>query len=321
MNQTNKKNIAILMGGESVERKISIKSGKHFCANLDSNEYNAYKILITEKSEWILKIKDEFHQINKSNFSFKLKNEIIKFDVAIVLIHGEPAENGELSKYFDSLNIPYSCCDEKASLLTFNKFNCNNFLRKENFNVPESNTSISEMKKITFPCIVKPTTSGSSFGVSKVNSKEQLNQGIEHAKKYSNQYIIEEFISGRELCCAVHDIEKNQLTTLPITEIISENEIFDYNAKYLGQSKEITPANIDTDLKKEIEKISEKAYLKLKLKGIVRFDFIIKDKKPYIIEVNTIPGFSKESIVPQMIKSSNQKISDFISKLLNNILR
>ena len=320
MKPVNKKNIAILMGGESVERKISIKSGEHFFSNLNLNEYNAYKILISESSKWTVKIENKIHQINKSNFSLKLKNTIIHFDAVIILIHGEPAENGELSKYFDSLNIPYSCCNEESSLLTFNKFNCNNFLRTENFNVPKSTNNLKKIEKFKFPCIVKPTTSGSSFGVSKVNSKEKLNEAIKHAKKYSNQYVIEEFISGREICCAVHDLD-NTLISLPLTEVISENEIFDYNAKYLGESKEITPANIDTNLKTEIENIAKNAYLKLKLKGIVRFDFIVKENKSYIIEVNTIPGFSKESIVPQMIKASNQKINDFISKLLNNILR
>jgi len=194
-------------------------------------------------------------------------------------------------------------------------------LRKKNFNVPQSTNNAQKIENFRFPCIVKPTTSGSSFGVSKVNSKQELNKAIEFAKKYSTQYVIEEFILGREICCAVHDLDDNNLTSLPLTEVISENEIFDYNAKYLGESKEITPANIDANLKTEIEKVAKKAYLKLKLKGIIRFDFIVKENKPYIIEVNTIPGFSKESIVPQMIKASNQKISDFISKILNNILR
>ena len=321
MNSVNKKNIAILMGGESVERKISIKSGEHFFSNLNLNQYNAYKILISEDSEWIVQFDNEIHRINKSDFSINLKNARIQFDAVIILIHGEPAENGELSKYFDSLNIPYSCCNEEVSLLTFNKFNCNNFLRKENFNVPQSANNALKIENFRFPCIVKPTTSGSSFGVSKVNSKNELNKAIELAKTYSNEYVIEEFISGREICCAIHDFDDNKLTSLPLTEVISENEIFDYNAKYLGESKEITPANIDTNLKIAIEKEAKKAYLKLKLKGVVRFDFIVKENKPYIIEVNTIPGFSKESIVPQMIKASNRKISDFISKVLNTILR
>ena len=162
--------------------------------------------------------------------------------------------------------------------------------------------------------------SGSSFGVTKVNFKNDLTNAVEHAKKYSNQFIIEEFIEGREICCAVHDLEDGKLTSLALTEIISENEIFDYNAKYNGQSKEITPANLNVKLSLEIKNIAKKAYSKLNLKGIVRFDFILREETAYIIEVNTIPGFSKESIVPQMIKASNQKIPDFVSKVLNKVL-
>ena len=176
MGKIQKKNIAILMGGESVERKISIKSGEHFYSNIDSSKYNSYKILISKKSKWIVNFKNQTYPIEKSNFSFKEENKIIKFDAAIILIHGEPAENGELSKYFDSLNIAYSCCNEQVSLLTFNKYNCNNFLREHNFDVPKSSTDILEIENFTFPCIVKPTSSGSSFGVSKLNSKEELNK-------------------------------------------------------------------------------------------------------------------------------------------------
>ncbi len=320
MISTNKKNIAILMGGTSVEREISIKSGEHFFSNLNLDEFNAYKIFLSEDPEWLVRFQDKTYKINKTDFSFYINDEVIRFDAAIILIHGEPAENGELSKYFDSLNIPYNCCNEHSSLLTFNKYNCNSFLRTENFNVPKSIINSLNIENFNFPCIVKPTTSGSSFGVTKVNFKNYLTSAVEHAKKYSNKFIIEEFIEGREICCAVHDLEDGKLTSLALTEIISENEIFDYNAKYLGESKEITPANLDEKLSLEIKTIAEKAYSKLNLKGIVRFDFILRDEIAYIIEVNTIPGFSKESIVPKMIKASNLEIKDFVSKLLNRII-
>jgi D-alanine-D-alanine ligase len=313
------KNIAILVGGESVERTISIKSGENFFENLDTKKYSGYLILVNNLDDDFYCLKDQI-KIDKSDFSLEKNGEKIQFDATVILIHGAPGETGELCSYFESLNIPYSSSNLIASKLTFDKKKCNDYLKNKGFTVPNSKINEKLNTNIKYPCIVKPINSGSSFGVSKVNSQSKLNGAIKLAKKYATNYIIEEFIDGRELTCAVHNFSKEKLITLPLTEIISHNEIFDYDAKYLGQSNEITPANLEEKVTVKIKNIATKAYELLKLNGIVRFDFIVKKGKPYIIEVNTIPGFSKESIVPQMIKKSETNIKDFISTAVDKII-
>ena len=314
-----KKNIAILVGGNSVEKNISVKSGENFYRNLSTQKYSSYLILAQE-NEWCIINKKPYKKIDKKDFSFFENEKKITFDTVIILIHGSPGETGELCSYFESLKIPYSSSNEKASQLTFNKKKCNDFLRTKSYTVPYSIINKKNDPNIKYPCIVKPINSGSSFGVSKINSKHKLNEAIELAKKYSEDFMIEEFIQGREITCAVHNFLNDKITALPLTEIISKNEIFDYKAKYLGQSKEITPAQIERKIEEKIKKISKKAYKTLNLNGIVRFDFIVKKNTPYIIEVNTIPGFSKESIVPQMIEADGESIKKFISKAIEKII-
>ena len=313
------KNIAILVGGESVERTISIKSGENFFENLETTKYSGYLILVNNLDDNFYCLKDQI-KIDKSDFSLEKNGEKIQFDASVILIHGPPGETGELCSYFESLNIPYSSSNLIASKLTFDKKKCNDYLKNKGFTVPDSKINEKLNTNIKYPCIIKPINSGSSFGVSKVNNQSNLNGAIKLAKKYATNYIIEEFIDGRELTCAVHNFSKEKLITLPLTEIISHNEIFDYDAKYLGQSNEITPANIEEKVAVKIKNIATKAYESLKLNGIVRFDFIVKKGIPYIIEVNTIPGFSKESIVPQMIEKSEINIKDFISMAVDKII-
>jgi len=314
-----KKKIAILIGGESVERNISIKSGENFYRNLDTQKYSGYLILL-KKNEWNLINTKEYKKIDEKNFSFIENGQKITFDAVIILIHGKPGETGELCSYFESLEIPYNSTNEKASKLTFNKKKCNDFLRTKGFTVPYSIMNKKSDPNIKYPCIIKPINSGSSFGVSKIELASNLNTAIKLAKEYSNDFMIEEFIEGRELTCAVHNFSNNKVYALPITEIISKNQIFDYKAKYLGQSKEITPAKIDKKLENEIKNTSKKAYKMLELNGVVRFDFIIKKRIPYIIEVNTIPGFSKESILPKMIEEDGTSVKDFISEAIEKII-
>ena len=312
-----KKNIAIIVGGDSVEQKISIKSGENFYKNVNKKKFNPFLVFYTVNKWFILKKKSSV-EINEKDFSIVFEDKKIFFNGVVIMIHGSPGETGELCNYFESLNIPYSSSNQKASELTFNKFKCNKFLKKKKILVPISSVN-KIIKKIKFPCIVKPINSGSSFGVSKIKKETELRKGIEIAKKIGSDFMIEEFISGRELTCAVHNLNENKITTLPITEIITEREIFDYEAKYLGLSKEITPAKINERLKKNIEEISKNAYRVLNLNGIVRFDFIIKNKVPYLIEVNTIPGFSQESIVPKMIIESGKTIKEFTTDMIEKI--
>ena len=242
-----KKNIAILVGGNSEEKKISIKSGKNFINNLDTEKYSGYLIIIKDKNADFIN-KKTLEKLDKKDFSINQKGKKIKFNLIVILIHGAPGETGELCSYFESLKIPYSSSNEISSKLTFNKKKCNDYLREQDFTVPNSILNKKTDINIKYPCIVKPINSGSSFGVSKVNSPSKLHKAINLAKQYAQDFMIEEFIDGRELTCAVHNFSKEKLITLPLTEIISNNEIFDYNAKYLGQSNEITPANIEVEI-------------------------------------------------------------------------
>jgi len=311
------KNIAIVTGGTSKEKNISFKSAATILHNIDKKKYNAYKVLCIDVDKFKVIIEDNEYCINNSDFTFNYKNQQIKFDKVFMIIHGEPGENGNLCSYFESKNIPYTSCNEKASKLTFNKFKCNNLLRTMGYKVPISQI-YSDNYKTKFPCIIKPSCSGSSFGISKVYNKTELKIAVKEALRHGHEIIIEQYIQGREVTCAVFNLYQ-KVETLPITEIISENDIFDYDAKYNGKSTEKTPANIDENIRIEIENTSKKIYKDLKLKGIVRIDFIIQESQPYIIEINTIPGFSEESIVPQMLKCAKINITDFITAQIENV--
>ncbi len=312
-------NIAILMGGSSKEKEISFKSADTIYDHIDKTRYKPYKVLCINKYEFEVINSNKKIPIHIKDFSFILNQKRIQFDKIYMIIHGDPGENGELCDYFEQLNIPYTSCNTSTSALTFNKFKCNTHLRKLGFMVPDSEIiQDKKSKNIQFPCIIKPACSGSSFGIAKVHNYDELEKAIYEAKKYDRYIIQEQFIKGREVTCAVFN-NKQIIKTLPITEIISENDIFDYAAKYHGKSKEITPANIDQKIEEKITNISRKIYKKLKLSGLIRIDFIINDESPYIIEINTIPGFSKESIVPQMLKCENIKITDFINSELERI--
>ena len=310
-------NIAILMGGTSEEREISIQSAQTIKKHIDKKKYNAFLVLCVNTSEFQVIIDDTQYTVDTNNFSFQLNNEIIIFHKIFMMIHGEPGENGKLCKYFENKKIPYTSSNESASILTFNKYNCNKYLQSLGYNVP--NSQIYKLQsKIEFPCIIKPSCSGSSFGISKVYNNTEIPSAIKKAQEHGNQIIIEEFVEGREITCAVYQ-SNSQITTLPLTEIISQNDIFDYEAKYHDQSIEKTPAEISKTIKEKIITISKKLYIELNLTGIVRIDFIVKNQKPYIIEINTIPGFSEKSIVPQMLKCANINITDFITEQIENI--
>ncbi|MBE37092.1 MAG: D-alanine--D-alanine ligase A [Flavobacteriales bacterium] len=310
-------NIAIIMGGTSKENKISLKSADTIYNHIDQTKYNAYKVLCLNNSHFDVMIKNLKIKIDNTDFSFMLNNRKITFQKVFMMIHGDPGENGKLCSYFNSKNIPYTSCDEASSILTFNKFKCNNHLKSIGYQVPSAQL-YQKAIKTKFPCIIKPASSGSSFGISKVYNNYELEKAVLEAIKHDKEVIIEEFIEGREFTCAVFNLN-HKIETLPITEIISENDIFDYDAKYNGKSVEQTPAKIDDEMRNKIHNISKSIYQDLNLSGIVRIDFIISQHNPYIIEINTIPGFSEESIVPQMLKCANITLKQFITSQLNNI--
>lgn len=309
------KNIAILTGGDSAEYDISILSANTVLQHLNPELFKGY-IIHLKNDKFTAFIKEIKIDVDKSNFTFELENKRISFDAIFMALHGSPAENGLIQPYFDNLNIPYTSCNAKVSMLTFNKYECNKKLKELGFNCATSflykkENNIVEQEiidRVKLPCFVKPNGAGSSFGISKVKKKEDLTKAINSALQHDNKVLIEQFIDGIEISCGVYT-NKNNIQALPITEIVTENEFFDYQAKYEGKSQEITPARISKKLTIEVQKLTTDIYKAMELSGICRIDYIIMNEKPYIIEINTIPGFTEESIIPQQVKSANLKLS------------
>ena len=309
------KNIAILTGGDSAEYDISILSANTVLQHLNPELFKGY-IIHLKNDKFTVLIKEIKIDVDKSNFTFEVENKRISFDAIFMALHGSPAENGLIQPYFDNLNIPYTSCNAKVSALTFNKYECNKKLKELGFNCATSflykkENNIVEQEiidRVKLPCFVKPNGAGSSFGISKVKKKEDLTKAINSALQHDNKVLIEQFIDGIEISCGVYT-NKNNTQALPITEIVTENEFFDYQAKYEGKSQEITPARISKKLTIEVQKLTTDIYKAMELSGICRIDYIIMNEKPYIIEINTIPGFTEESIIPQQVKSANLKLS------------
>jgi len=321
-----KKNIAILMGGNSSEVEISIQSGNQIFDNIDRNKYNPYKVLLKGK-DWL--VSNELIDnvpINKNNFSIILQNQEINFDCVFIIIHGTPGEDGKLQGYFDLLDIPYTTSGVLTSALTFDKFACKNFLNAFNILSPKS-ILISKSENISpkylteifdFPFIIKPNNGGSSFGISIVNSFEEITLALQKAFSEDTELIIEEYIAGIELTCGLFKTKKGKII-LPITEIVSKNAFFDYEAKYTPEmADEIIPARISNNIKEKCEKISSLIYDNLNCKGVVRIDYILKDNNLYFLEVNTIPGMSKNSIVPRQAKAHGISLEELVSILIEN---
>lgn len=313
--------IAILAGGDSAEYDISLLSANTVLKNLETQKYDA---TIVHLKDSIYTIKNQ--EIDQTDFSYISDNSKIYFDKIFIAIHGTPAEDGLIQDYFDNLQIPYTSCNSKVSALTFDKFECNKKLYQLGFKCPESiliyvekEFSASDIiEKIGLPCFVKPNGSGSSYGISKISKESQLSIAIQEASQHDKKIIVERAIHGIEVSCGVY-FDGNQVKALPITEIVSENEFFDYEAKYNGKSQEITPARITSKLTNEIQEITIKIYKKMNLSGICRVDFIIENNKPYIIEINTIPGLSEESIIPKQLAEAKISLSEILDLCLINI--
>ena len=310
--------IAIVAGGDSSEYIVSIKSAEQVSKWLDKEKYNVYTIIV-KGTEWIVK-SETFCDviINKDDFSFTLNNQKTNFDCALIIIHGTPGEDGKLQGYFDTLKIPYTTSNTLASAITFNKIFSKNYLKP--FNIPIANYFVikagdtidaNQILAITgLPCFVKPNCGGSSFGITKVKEKEKLFEAIEVAFKEDHEVIIEEFLDGTELTCGLIKTSKKSFI-FPPTEIVSKNEFFDYEAKYTkGMADEITPARIPDDLTQEVQNLSSQIYDIFQLNGIVRVDYIFTNNKLYFMEVNTVPGMSAASIVPQQIEAAGFKPDD-----------
>ncbi len=325
----NKLNIAVLAGGNSSEFFISLKSADTIVKHLDKDKYNVYVVQI-KGNEWTL-INDLNCGliIHKNDFSFSDKGQKEKFGLVISAIHGTPGEDGLIQAYFDMLSIPYVGSGVLASSLTFNKYYCNTFLRNTGIvNIAKSlivrkgktYNSNEIIEEVGLPCFVKPNAGGSSFGISKVKKTEDLDTAINDAFKESDEVIIETFIKGDEIQCGIFKTKEKEYA-LPLVEIISKNEFFDYQAKYDPNfSEEIIPARISDELTIKCQQIASELYDELNCKGIVRMDFILKDNDYWFLEANTVPGMTDESLVPQMIKKANMTIKEVMSLLVEDVL-
>ncbi len=297
-------NVAIIAGGPSAERGVSLKSAKTIATHLPVEKYNATTIDITPKG-WVDMASGHRVDLNRFCLIDSAGNQITKFDFAFIIIHGTPAEDGRLQGYFEMMDIPHSACGVLSSALTFNKQMCKDYLKQYHIPMADSmivksvvNREDVEQKKITLPVFVKPNNNGSSYGVTKVKKWSGLEQAISLALEYDHEVMIERALIGTEYSCGVVRDEPGQ-HVFPITEIIPRGEFFDFAAKYEGQSQEITPARLSADLAAQCQERSGFLYRVLGCRGMVRFDYILEDGTFYLLEANTTPGMSEASIIPQ----------------------
>ncbi len=323
-----KKNIAIIMGGYSSEYKISLKSGNVVYETLDASKYNPYRIHIF-KDKWIyVDANDSEFTIDKNDFSVTVNNSKITFHCVFNAIHGSPGEDGFMQAYFKLLNIPQTSCDMYQASLTYNKRDCLSTLKPygiktaESFyiNLDDEIDADAIVKKVGLPCFVKANKAGSSFGVSKVYKKEELQNAIDVAFKEDDEIIIESFLDGKEVSVGVITY-KGETKVLPITEIVSENDFFDYEAKYQGKSKEITPARLTEEEETKVTKVAKQVYEVLKMKGFSRSEFIFKNGEPHLLEVNTVPGLTRESILPQQAAAAGISLSNLFDNAIEEALK
>lgn len=324
-----KKRIALIAGGDSGEYPISIKSASMVAQQIDSTRYTVYFIEI-KKSHWVYKHPQLGEiAVNKDDFSLNIGEEKIVFDLVFNMIHGSPGENGKLLGYFDILGIPYTSCSTITSALTFNKAYCNAIVQNAGVAVSKNmhlfkkktNNPNEILSKLSLPVFVKPNQGGSSVGMSKVTRAEELAPALEKAFAEDDEILVEEFVKGRELTCGVFEYN-GEIIRFPVTEIISKKEFFDYEAKYNSHlADEITPAQISEQDTQRIQDTAAKLYATLNCKGVVRFDFILNSNNLWFLEVNTVPGMSDASIVPQQIQALGYSLSEFYTMLIEESLR
>ena len=324
-----KKNIALMAGGNSKEADVSLRSAIQVEENIDKSLYNVYKIVL-KGLDWYYETQEKEYFINKDDFSLTIDNTKIIFDGVFIIIHGTPGENGLLQGYFEMMNIPFASCSSLVSAITFDKVVCNAVVRElgvvsvsKNVSFYKNNQMTVEeiVKKLNFPLFVKPSEGGSSIGMTKVKQKTELEEAIKTAFDVHDRVIIEEFIKGRELTCGVMQ-SRGEIIAFPITEIIPIKEFFDYEAKYDGSTSEITPANVEDKIRIEIQETAIKIYQGLNCKGVCRIDFIYNNERDelFFLEVNTIPGQSAQSIVPNQVRSMGWSTKDLYSRMLEEIL-
>jgi D-alanine-D-alanine ligase len=321
-----KKNIAVVGGGDSSEIVVSLKSVKGVASFIDASKYNIYELLL-EKNNWRALLPGNTEvPVDRSDFSITVNGEKIKFDCAYITIHGTPGENGILQGYFETIGMPYTTCNVLISALTFDKKVCSSYLRNFDVNIApavylrkgQSYEAAKIVEKLGLPCFVKPTAGGSSFGVSKVTRLELLQPAIEKAFTESNEIVIEQFLNGTEVTHGLYKTHQKEVL-FPITEVVPKNDFFDFEAKYTtGMAEEITPARLSDDVANKIRKTSSYIYNLLGCNGIIRIDYIICDKVPYLLEINTTPGMTVTSFIPQQIRAAGISIGEVFTDIIED---
>ena len=331
--------IAVIYGSDSSEWEVSCRSGEFTASRIDGAKFDVYEIfarfgrwtLVAYRKKNSMRVvipEGERPAIDKNDFSVTVAGEKVKFDYAYIMQHGTPGENGLMQGYLEMLGVPHSGCNAFVAAMTFDKFSCKSYLKDVDFvkcaedmfiRKGESLEGLAEkaVQKLGLPMFVKPTDGGSSFGVTKVKAVEDFDKAVEYAFSEGNMLIAESAVVGRELTCAVYYNGK-EYVALPVIEIITENEFFDYEAKYNGHSREVCPAEIPDSLRDEIQEVSKKVYAHLGCSGLVRVDYISSEDGLYFLEVNTIPGMTAASLVPQMVRAAGLDMTDFLTTVIEN---
>lgn len=322
-----KQNVAIVYGGYSSEAVVSEKSMAGLLTFIDTERYNLIPVLIS-RTEWSAVVDGRHYAIDRADFSFNRDGAKVKIDFAYITIHGAPGENGQLPGYFEMIGLPHSTCPALTSAMTFDKYVCNSYLRGFGINVADSVLvrrgeafdAQDIAAKLGLPCFVKPSAAGSSFGVSKVKRVEDIVPAVEKAMTESDTVVIESFLDGTEVTCGLYKTQQRTVI-FPLTEVVSANEFFDYEAKYTaGGAQEITPARVPDAVRDQVQATASRVYDIMNMKGIARIDFIITSERICLLEVNTTPGMTVTSFIPQQIRANGMQAKDVFTEVIDDIL-
>ena len=333
------KTIAVIYGSDSSEWEVSCRSGEFVASRIDGNEYDIYEIfarfgkwsLVAAKKRNSMRMlfpEEARPEVDKTNFSVQVLGEQVKFDYAYIVQHGAPGETGQMEGYLEMLGIPFSTCDSSTCSIVFDKYACKCYIRELGLakcapdvyvrhGMDHAEVEATVREKLQFPVFVKPTQGGSSFGVTRVERIEELTDAIPYAFSENHTVLIEQAIPGRELTCAAY-FDGEQVRTLPLIEIVPDNEYFDYDAKYNGHSQEICPAPVPEEVRELVQRTTSKIYFRLGCKGVVRMDYILAEDGLYFLEINTIPGMTSASLVPRMVRTAGLDMTAFLSTIIDN---
>ncbi len=333
------KTIAVVYGSDSSEWEVSCRSGEFVASRIDGNVYDIYEVF-ARFGKWQLVAAKKCNsmrvtfpegsrpEIDKTDFSVQVLGERVKFDFAYIVQHGAPGETGQLEGYLEMLGIPCSTCSTSVSAIAFDKYACKCYIRELGLakcapdvyvrhGMDHAETDAEVRRKLQFPVFVKPTQGGSSFGVTRVTRPEDLGQAIQFAFSENNTVLIEQSVTGRELTCAAY-FDGEKVATLPLIEIVTDNEYFDYDAKYNGHSQELCPAPVPDDVRDLVQRTTAKIYFRLGCKGVVRMDYILAEDGLYFLEINTIPGMTSASLVPKMVRTAGLDMTEFLSTIIEH---